>query len=245
MSYSTTVCISDSSERKESEIERESGVIVSEKQESVLDPYFFEVTLSDVPLNHDSDYGLMEEMKFESLEDFVSLFVGLPGRKPLYSVPGVVKFVENILYSCSMAQEKRRSNELKTVGISMPDLREHICSNFPEVRESFPHLCDSTVRRLGIPTHKSRNTKYYHCLIPMKRFRVENNKFLFTDHSHSAFAQNNLIYEECSYFQSQGDEIVTFSSDVSNCFNVGGTTLTSRYYIFSPPSNLFIQKVSS
>lgn len=74
-------------------------------------------------------------------------FGGFLGRKGLYSIPGVVEFVENLLYTCSMAQERRRTNEIKTVGISMPDLKDHIFANFPSVREQFPHLGNCTVRR--------------------------------------------------------------------------------------------------
>lgn len=74
----------------------------------------------------------------------------------------------------------------------------------------------------------------------MKKFRLENNKFLFTNHAHSAFAQVNLIFEEAFYFQYQGDSIVIFSSDVSQRLNVGGTTLTTRYLISLSLSLIYI-----
>jgi hypothetical protein len=187
--------------------------------------------------NTDADYGLIEEMyDYYSAEDFLDKkiyqpFEHLPGRPALYSVAGLVEFVESILSACSMAQEKRRSNEIKTVGISMPDLRNHILANFAEVREKFPRLGVSSVRRLGMAPHKGRiAAKYYHCTISMKKFRVENNKFLFTDHSHSAFAQINLIFEQCVRAQGLGDRVAIFSSDVTQSLLVGGTTLTSRYH---------------
>jgi hypothetical protein len=201
--------------------------------------------------NEDTDYGLAEELQFSSTAEFLDHveghFEGLPGRIALYSIPGVIEFVESILYSCSMAQERRRSDELQSVGISIPDLREVIFSQFPEVRQQFPHLGDSTVRRLGMAPHKSRKAaKYYHCIIHMKNFRIENNRFLFTTHAHSAFAQVNLIFEQCAYFQSMGDTITMFSSDVSQVFNVGGTTMTSRYacQLFFQFSLLDITKIA-
>lgn len=187
--------------------------------------------------NSSADYGLIEEVcEFYSVEEFLDKefykpFHGLVGKPGLCSIPGVVAFVESLLSACSMAQEKRRSNEIKSVGISMPDLRDHILANFPEAREKFPHLGTSTVRRLGLPPHKGRRAaRYYHCAIPMKKFRVENNRFAFTEHSHSAFAQLNLIFEQCASAQTLGDRVVIYSSDVSQSLLVGGTTLTSRYH---------------
>lgn len=206
-----------------------------ENYELNISALLFDCKNSEVFQNNDNDYGIIEEMSLENFIDRIDLpFHGLVGRKPLFSVPGVVEFVENILHLCSLANEKRRTNEIQTVGISMPDLRDHIYANFSEVRDYFPHLCSLTIRRLGIPPNHSRKAaKYYHCVIPMKRFHVNNNRFLFTEHSHSSFSLNNLIYEECVYFQSQGDQIEMFSSDVSQSFNVGGTTLTSRsYFLF-------------
>lgn len=202
--------------------------------------YALECTIDAPFCDNSFDYGLIEEMKIDcnSIEEFIDHiegkgFDGLVGRRSLYSISGVVKFVENVLFSCSQAQEKRRSKEMKTVGISMPDLRDLISSNFSEVREHFPNLGDSTVRRLGIPPNRGRHAAiYYHCLFPFKRLRIENNKFLFTSHSHSAFSQTNLIFEQGGHCQSLGDIVEMFSSDVSQCFNVGGTTLTSRLLIF-------------
>lgn len=200
------------------------------------DAILFDCKTLEIHENMESDYGLVEEMEFPSADKFLEehvaangRFEGLVGRKPLYSIPGVIEFVECLLYSCSMAQERRRSDELKAVGISMPDLREAIYSTFPEVRLHFPRLGESTVRRLGMAPNNSRKaSNYYHCIIPMRKFRIENNRFLFTSQAHSAFAQVNLIYEQCAFHQSQGDSITLFSSDVSQTFNVGGTTLTSR-----------------
>jgi hypothetical protein len=57
----------------------------------------------------------------------------LNGRPALYSIAGVPEFFNSVLHSCSMAQERRRTDEATSVGISVPDLKDTLLAQFPEV----------------------------------------------------------------------------------------------------------------
>jgi hypothetical protein len=130
-----------------------------------------------------------------------------------------------------MAQERRRTDEATSVGISVPDLKDTLLAQFPEVSAKFPKLNNTTVRRMGLPPNKaSISSKSYHGTVPFKAFRIENSEHHFSEQSHESFSQVALICEELFYFKSLGDDIHVVSLDNVSKFRIGDCTLTSRYH---------------
>ena len=157
---------------------------------------------------------------------------GFVGRPQLCMISGVKEYIENILYHTCAAQNRRRTEEKSTIGISLSDLNEGLFDTFPEVRLKYPDLSNETIRRMGEPPNKSSNSAdSYHNIIPMKKISLENKYFKFTDASHDSFAQVNLICEPLFLAQGLGDLVTIISMDDSSEEHIGeGCTFTSRYH---------------
>jgi hypothetical protein len=160
---------------------------------------------------------------------------GFVGRPQLCMIDGVKDYIENILFQTCAAQNRRRTEEKSTLGISLNDLNDQLRNSFPEVRIQFPNLTNETIRRIGEPPNKSHNSSNnYHNIIPMKRMRLENNYFKFTEASHDSFAQVNLICEALVLAKGIGDLVTLISMDNSSEEHIGaGCTFTSRYHQLS------------
>jgi hypothetical protein len=225
----------DSSVSEENELDRLCGT-------DRLFPYCT-VSLDMLADSHDAQCNLLDpctECKpFDLLSPINSkmyrpekIGAGFIGRPALYSVPGVVEYIENVLYHTSAAQNRRRTSEKTTIGISLSDLNAQLHSLFPLVRFYFPNLNNCTIRRLGESVHKGRvSDSSYHGVIPMRRISLQNNHFEFTDCAHDSFAQVSLICEAVFLAHGLGDRVMVIAMDDSAEEHLGkGCTFVSRYH---------------
>ncbi len=128
--------------------------------------------------------------------NFEPMSNGFVGRPALCNIPGVLEYIEDVLFQTSAAQNRRRTHNKTTIGISLSDLNERLKDLFPEVRKFFPNLSNDTIRRLGEPPHKGyRTSGMYHSLLPMKQMNLDNSQFHFTDSAHDSFCQVSYICE--------------------------------------------------
>lgn len=67
---------------------------------------------------------------------------GFVGRPALGMVEGVKEYIELVLFSNSAAQNRRRTDQRTTIGVSLTDLNEQLKLVFPEVRDS--RICPMT-----------------------------------------------------------------------------------------------------
>jgi hypothetical protein len=163
--------------------------------------------------------------------EFGRIGAGFRGRPALYSVDGVLEYIENVLYTTSAAHNRRRTDQKTTIGISLSDLNFQLKSLFPLVRYNFPNLDNTTIRRMGEAVHKGRKSAIsYHNVIPMRRISLENNEFEFTDASHDSFCQVSLICEQLFLAHGLGDNLTVISMDDSAEEHLGACcTFVSRY----------------